>query len=247
MSKISEYRTILASLDDWDDYLRRESGLPGPRGNLELADAAASLGDVDRFRCYVKASAEIAPENTPDAYLVFVGVWGLGWQVAHGDEVCVDELRPFASDPRWRIREGAAIALQTIGDKNGELFRATTVEWAAGNRLEQRAAVAAVAEPRLLKQEASATHALEVVESVITSLIGAADAKSAEARVLRQALGYAWSVVIVAAPEEGKREFEALMANSDADARWIVRENLGKKRLERMDAAWVARGKGGDK
>ena len=34
---------------------------------------------------------------------------------------------------------------------------------------------------------------------------------------------------------------EKWLADPDPDIRWIMRENLKKKRLARMDAAWVAR------
>ena len=34
---------------------------------------------------------------------------------------------------------------------------------------------------------------------------------------------------------------EKWLANPDPDVRWIMRENLKKNRLVRMDAAWVAR------
>ena len=44
---------------------------------------------------------------------------------------------------------------------------------------------------------------------------------------------------MVALPEEGKRLFERLLASDDPDVRWIARENLRKKRLERMDREWV--------
>ncbi len=50
MSKAAEYREILRSLADWDPYLLAHSGLPGPRGNLELAEAAVDEGDEARFR-----------------------------------------------------------------------------------------------------------------------------------------------------------------------------------------------------
>ena len=53
MSKINDYREILKTLDDWDDYLRGESNLPGPRGNLELAHAAADLVDRERIEHFL--------------------------------------------------------------------------------------------------------------------------------------------------------------------------------------------------
>ncbi|MFZ2360665.1 MAG: hypothetical protein WA040_15100 [Anaerolineae bacterium] len=46
MSKRNEYRQTLRGLDDWDPYLLAESGLPGPLGNIELAQAVADEGDV---------------------------------------------------------------------------------------------------------------------------------------------------------------------------------------------------------
>jgi hypothetical protein len=53
--------------------------------------------------------------------------------------------------------------------------------------------------------------------------------------VLRQALGYCWSVAIAASPDEGFRLFERWATIEDADVRWVVRENLKKKRLARAD------------
>ncbi len=53
MSKRDAYRAILREMPDWDSYLLRESGLPGPRGNLELAQAVADVGDRPRFERYL--------------------------------------------------------------------------------------------------------------------------------------------------------------------------------------------------
>jgi hypothetical protein len=44
MGKIDEYRCVLRTLDNWDDYLLRNSNLPGPRGNLGVADPATATG-----------------------------------------------------------------------------------------------------------------------------------------------------------------------------------------------------------
>ncbi len=51
---------------------------------------------------------------------------------------------------------------------------------------------------------------------------------------LRQALGYAWSVVIAALPGEGLPLFRDLETSTDPDIEWIVRENLKKARLKRL-------------
>jgi hypothetical protein len=51
-----------------------------------------------------------------------------------------------------------------------------------------------------------------------------------DARTLRQALGYCWSVAIAADPVAGLPEFRALDTH-DPDVAWIVRENSRKKRI----------------
>lgn len=50
MGKSENYMFILNSLAAWEPFLPRESGLPGPRANLELAFAMADLGDGEAVR-----------------------------------------------------------------------------------------------------------------------------------------------------------------------------------------------------
>jgi hypothetical protein len=47
-------------------------------------------------------------------------------------------------------------------------------------------------------------------------------------------------VAVVALPDAGKPLMEKWLASPDPDIRWIMRENLKKNRLVKMDAAWVA-------
>ena len=54
-------------------------------------------------------------------------------------------------------------------------------------------------------------------------------------KTLRQGLGYCWSVAVAALPEAGKPLMEKWLASADPDIRWIMRENLKKNRLVRMD------------
>ena len=56
---------------------------------------------------------------------------------------------------------------------------------------------------------------------------------------MKKGLAYCWSVAVVAAPDEGKKTFEKWILCSDKDINWIVRENLKKERLRRMDNRWV--------
>jgi hypothetical protein len=57
MRKTDQYRAKLRALLDWDGHLRQESGLPGPRGNIELAQAVADEGDEQLFYRYLTLTA----------------------------------------------------------------------------------------------------------------------------------------------------------------------------------------------
>ena len=48
MGKVDDHRGMLKRLDDWAPYLAAHSGLPGPRGNLELVAACGEEADLAR-------------------------------------------------------------------------------------------------------------------------------------------------------------------------------------------------------
>ena len=241
MSKIEEYQAKLGTLPSWDAYLLAESGLPGPRGNIELAQAVAELGDLRLFRRYIAYTAESAPTNTPEEFLAFCGTVGLGRLLAQGNESLLAPLRSQASDPRWRVREAVAMALQRLGDADMERLIREMRGWAGGSSLEQRAAAAALCEPRLLGLERHAKSVLLILDSITSSVVKAGDRKGEAFQALRKGLGYCWSVAVAALPAQGKPLMEKWMASQDRDVRWIMKENLTKKRLARMDAGWVKR------
>ena len=241
MSKVAHYRQVLRALDDWDAFLRRESGLPGPRANLELVQAVAEEGDAARFQRYLALGPEQAPVNSPQAFLAVCGVVGLGRLLAEGHQEFLATLRRCAADPRCRIREGVAMALQRLGDVDMAALLGVAEEWSRGSLLEQRAAAAAVCEPRLLGQPEHVGRVLQLLDAITASLTQVAERRSDDFRVLRQALGYCWSVAVAAWPEKGQPMMEAWLASSDRDVRWVMKENLRKNRLQRLDAAWVER------
>jgi hypothetical protein len=238
MSKQEECRAGLAAAADTIAYLRRNSGLPGPRGNLELVQAAADLGSERDFRAWIAAGSG---DDPTDEFLVVCGVVGLGRLAAEGRTDVIKELRRHAADTRWRVREGVAMALQRLGDADVRLLMETAAEWVTDRPYVQRAAIAGVAEPRLLKAVEAAELAVDVVDRVTSSMATAADRRSDEFRALRQALGYCWSVVAAAAPAQGKARMESWATSPDRDVRWMLAENLKKARLVRVDAGWVER------
>lgn len=235
MSKINDYRQVLRNADDWIPFLRKNSGLPGPRGNLELAQAVAKEGNKQQFKRLLSFQAE---ENTPEVFLVFCGVVGWG-KLAANDSTLFEQLQEYASDPRWRIREAVATGLQLVGDQDMDLLLKEMQKWSKGNWYEKRAAAAALAEPRLLKQAKSAKKVQQVLEEITESMEFAMVSKEEGFKVLRQAMGYCWSVAVAALPEAGKPMIERWLDSPNMDIRWIMKENLKKNRLVKIDADWV--------
>mgnify|MGYP000016030478 CR=1 FL=1 len=239
-STIDAYRAALRNLEEWDGYLLQHSNLPGPRGNLELAQAAALEGQEAQFLRWLKFDAIQAPVNSPAEFLPFCGVLGLGRLVVEGHTEHVKTIRPFAADARWRVREAVAMALQAWGRGDMSALLREMAEWSRGNLLERRAAAAALCEPALLRRESDVRRVLEILDDITASIQAVGDRRTEDFKVLRQGLGYCWSVAVVACPQMGKSLMEKWFASEDKDIRWIMKENLRKKRLERMDESWVA-------
>ncbi len=236
MTKRDDYATELGRSPEKIAFLRKHSGLPGPRGNLELVQAAADVGWEDEFREWIAVGSGDEPT---DEFLAVCGVVGLGRLVAEGRPELVEELRYRARDHRWRVREGVAMALQRVGDADVSRLLEIVGGWADDRPYVQRAAVAGVAEPRLLRGPDAAAMAVDIVDRVTANLAVASDRRSDEFRTLRQALAYCWSVVVVADPERGKPRMEYWAGSADPDVRWLIRENLKKARLLRLDPGWV--------
>jgi hypothetical protein len=228
VGRIGEHRAALAELSDWMPYLDARSGLPGPRGNLELVAACGEDADIGR------AEELLA---TGDEFATVCGLVALGRLFGHGDDTHVEVLHAHASDGRWRVREGVAMALQRAGDDDPDRAFTAAERWSGDpDPLVRRAAVAAVCEPRLLRDVVFARRALALLERVTSDLAASplGDRRLPGVRTLRQALGYGWSVAVAALPAEGLRSFHRLQANDDPDVAWIVRENRKKARLQRL-------------
>jgi hypothetical protein len=112
--------------------------------------------------------------------------------------------------------------------------------WSVGNRFEQRAAAAGLCEPRLLTRIDDVEQVLRILDQITRSMESAADKKSEGYQALRKGMAYCWSVAVAQHPAAGKPALERWFACPDPDIRWILRENLKKNRLERMDAVWLA-------
>jgi hypothetical protein len=233
---------------DREAYLRAGSRLPGPRSNLELLDAAVEVGEAAEFASWRAAGAD-GDGNDPATFVLVCGLVGLGRIVAGqppaGRAAGLDELRSAARDPRWRVREGVAMALQRLGRVDPTGLAAVARAWAAeDDPLLRRAAIAALAEPALLDRPAMVGALLETLEQATAGHVAAraTTRRSPGSIALAKTLGYAWSVAIVADPAAGWPAFERVVtaARNDPGLRRIARENLAKKRLARLDPERVA-------
>ena len=248
MSAIDRERDALSKVapGDLEAYLLDHSNLPGPRGNLELLAAAVEVVPAGRLAEWATLSPEEAPGGTAREYLPVVGVTGIGRLLSEAGDGAerrplLDALATHAADPRWRVREGVAMALQRFGAADFAALLDETRAWAAsGERFRQRAAVAGLCEPPLLTDAVRGAEVLAILDAITETFVAAPDARSEPFRVLRQALGYGWSVAAVAAPHAGFAAMERWLGSPDRDVRWVMRENLKKNRLARLDPAWVA-------
>jgi len=229
-------------------YLADNSSLPGPRGNLELADAFADavgeLADEDGDEAWTlvdrlsKSDRCEAPTGDPGEFVAFCAAVAAGAVGAREDAYRADAmllLRHAARDRRWRLREAAAMGLQRLLAEDFDGVADSLSLWArSDDPLELRAVVAAVAEPRLLRTEHAARIALELHREVFGRM-NVLERKSAEFKTLVQGLSYSLSVVVAASPDEGFALMHDLLirCEQDSDVRRIVAENLKKTRLRK--------------
>jgi hypothetical protein len=92
-----------------------------------------------------------------------------------------------------------------------------------------------------LKNPEHARQVLDILDRITQRITENPERKSDGFKALRKGMAYCWSVAVAAHPEAGKPLLEKWAASRDADVRWIIRENLKKDRLARMDAGWVER------
>ncbi len=227
VTDMSQWREDLDGLDptQWPEYVEARSGLPGPRANLSLVGVAAERADPAAVEALLADGRE---------YPAMCAAAAAGRRSS--DPSVEATARALADDERWRVREGVAIGLQLLGDTDPGAWRSIASRWVDDpSPLVQRAAVAAICEPRLLRTSETAAAAVDVCARATRHLaaLPAEAARRADARTLRQALGYGWSVAVAADPGVGLGAFLALDTELP-DVAWIVRENRRKKRLSTL-------------
>jgi len=227
--------------------VEERSNLPGPRANLELAEAfaeAVARIESDRSAQVWELCSKLAglqrdgsAQNAPGEFVVFCGVRGqgaLGTASAKFFGRAMKALKEHAGDDRWRVRESVAASLQKLLVASPREVLSELDGWVDGDHwLEMRAVAAGIAEPALMKNPQLADAGVSLHKKVLDLVLRGDGRRSASFKALRQALGYSISVVAVARPAESFALMKGLVRSGDADALWIVNENLKKDRVRR--------------
>ena len=238
-------------------YIVSNSNLPGPRGNLELAQAFGDLAQdctADNVEGLWRLSAQMAgvsaeeaPVNAPAELVPFCGALSMGAigsisTTFYGP--ALSALRELASDSRWRMREAVRFGLQRLLARRWDTTLHAFDSWVEpGAWLEMRAAATAVAEPLLLEDPENARAGLTLHRRIIDQLVRANHRRNDAFKAFRKGLAYSLSVVVAALPNEGFPYLAQLADSRDSDMLWVLKQNLKKSRLvkhfpQEVEAIW---------
>ena len=253
MSKREEYPIVLNKFIDnnayeiLEEYLRACSNLPGPRGNLELANAFADClkakQNIDdnlwkTLNKWTGITAEDTPADSPKEYIPFCAVQALGAIYTFADsekkERIIELIKSAANDTRWRVREAAAIGLQWIAESDFNQIELIINRWIDDSSLlERRAIIADLSHPPVLHEKRNVLFCLTITDRILEDLLNlpSETRKTEEFRVLKKGLEYAISVFVANLPDKGFEFLEKWAQSNDSDIRKIIKSNLGKSRL----------------
>ena len=243
-------RALTGNCRPLEFYLREQSRLPGPRANLELVEDLSALlaasveerpGQVRAVLTYLLAdNREQITTNTPAEFVILCGMVASGACAAEHPQWQAETfalLDSHATSVCWRVREGVVLAFQRLVKAAPAQALAYLSGLAASEDfLRQRVAVATLAEPVLLRDREVLAASLAMQRQALEHLreAGAEERKREGFRVLRQTLGYSLSVVAAATPDDGFALMRECATWNDDDVRWLLRENIKKKRLAKF-------------
>jgi len=220
------------------ENLIQNSKLPGKRANLELLYTFAnSATDQEVELCYKYKYSDL--NNTPEEFIVMCGVLGYCVLNKSNPQNALDRIEEYAISSSWRVREAVAMGIQELALNDSKVLIETLDQWSMGNEKVKRAIIAGLCEPKVLKNKYILENTFRYLRQFTDELSLCSVKLTEEQKILRKALGYAWSVAIVENESIGTSLFETLINNDNKNIRWIVKNNLKKKRLEKMNADWV--------
>ena len=228
---IKELKPIINDQEKLENFIIKNSNLPGPRGNLELAFALAEIfDDVDVLFEWAKITEDQADVNNPKSFLAFCSVVCLGniYSKKKGKKL-ITILKKLANDGRWRMREAVAFGFQYIGQYDFNELERIFSEWIkTSNNLEKRAILVSLAHPPFLNED-NAQFCFEITDIVLKQMD-----RENDFDVLRKGLEFTISVFAAANPKIGF-SFIKKWIGKDKIIDKIMKENLKKNRLIRKD------------
>lgn len=242
MNKIGSYETELLNISPkkWEEFLKQHSALPGEKANLELAKAFARVGTLMDFKKYIRLGPEKAQENTPEEFLAMCGILGLAQYLAkYHDDGLLQQFREKANDPRRRIRDSVALGLEIIGKKKRNRLIRYAKLWVDGSAFEQRAVIVALCEFDLKADHEMCLEVLDLLDYATATIVERDEMQDQGYKELEKALSYCWSMAVVGLPVKGKNKMERWLKTDHPIVNRIMRSNLKKKRLQKIDEKWI--------
>jgi hypothetical protein len=232
---IKELKPIINDKEKLEKFIIKNSNLPGPRGNLELAFAFAEIyDDFGTLQGWLKITEYQADVNNPKSFLAFCSAVCLGKiYTKRKDKKIITILKKLANDGRWRMREAVAFGFQNIGENNFDELKEIFSDWITkSNNLEKRAILVSLAHPPVLNED-SANFCFEITDIVLKQMD-----RDNNFDVLRKGLEFTISVFAAANPKLGF-SFIKKWIGKDKIIDKIMKENLKKNRLVRKNPVMV--------
>ncbi|HEX6981799.1 MAG TPA: hypothetical protein VF181_03475 [Balneolaceae bacterium] len=232
-----EIELNLISPRKWEGYLKHHSGLPGTSLNIGLAEAFARTGTIMDFKKYVSLSPSEASENTPEAFLVFCGVLGLGHYLSkYSDTRLFLKLKKLSNDPRISVRKAVVMALRIIGQKDKAQLIRDLQGWVTGSYREQHMLVQSLCDCKIKLSEKEASLVLDLLDLITVSML---DDQSLDEGfdLLKKDLSTCWSIIVAMHPRKGKMLMEHWIKENNYTINEIMDANL--KILKPLEPEWA--------
>lgn len=232
---IKKLKSIINDQEKLEEFIIKNSNLPGPRGNLELAFGLAEIyDDMDTLLRWIKITEDQADVNNPKSFLAFCAAVCLGKVYARKkNKKIINILKKLANDGRWRMREAVAFGFQNIGEHDFDELKSIFSEWIKkSNNFEKRAILVSLAHPPFLNEE-RAKFCFEITDIILKQMD-----KENDFDVLRKGLDFTISVFAAANPKVGFNFIKKWIGKNKMIDK-IMKENLKKSRLARKNPAKV--------
>ena len=238
-----DYKKMLASLSPrkWDAYLSNHAVLPTTELNVDLAVAFSSVGTLVDFKRFLRLEQGTdLSEYTPREFFIYCGLLGYGTYLAKShDAGLLKQLRIWANDSRLHIREGVVQALQVIGQQRASRLLAYANTWAGGSRFEQGVMVAAICDPKFLRNNEICADVLSVLDLITVTILNQNDPDEEGYLELRMLLNRAWGLAAAALPGKAKPMIDRWLNEGKPVINQIIAGNTQGRKLQNVDYEWT--------